>query len=125
MLFNHDLPVEIIVVLQILTHYLRLFQRTVESRYLEYSISRTQKQSVPSLSIYTKRLLDKSNSRCLEQIFWSLDSSRYRELTVYNVYTVLFDHDVPVEIILVLQILTHYLFDLRLLHVPDFKTSLL
>ena len=41
------------------------------------------KQSVPSLSIYTKWLLDKSNSRCLEQICWSLESSRYWEVTVY------------------------------------------
>ena len=31
------------------------------------------------------RILDKSNSRCLEQICWSLDSSRYRELTVYQI----------------------------------------
>ena len=37
------------------------------------------KWAVPSLSIYAKWLLDKSNSRCLEQICWSLDSSRYRE----------------------------------------------
>ena len=45
-------------------------------------MSRT-KQSVPSLSIYTKWVLNKSNSRCLEQICWSLSSSRYRELTVH------------------------------------------
>ena len=44
-------------------------------------MSRT-KQSVLSLSIYTKLLLDKSNSRFIEHICCSLDSSRYRELTV-------------------------------------------
>ena len=48
----------------------------------ELSMFRT-KQSVPSLSIYTKWLLDKSNSRCLEQICWSLDSSRYRDLSTF------------------------------------------
>ena len=47
-------------------------------------MSRT-KQSVPSLSIYEKWLLDKLNYRCLEQICWSLGSSRYRELTVFFV----------------------------------------
>ena len=67
--------------------------------YLEYSISRT-KQSVPSLSIYTKWLLDKSNSRCLEQICWSLDSSRCRELTV------LFIAAVTVAIKIICKIIT-------------------
>ena len=43
------------------------------------------------LNTVESRILDKSNSRCLEQC-WSLDSSRYRELTVFDIeYLKLFD----------------------------------
>ena len=63
---------------------------TVEYRYLEYSIRRTldvsnkNNRSHPYQFTRNDYLLEKSNSRCLEQICWSLDSSRYRELTVQS-----------------------------------------
>ena len=67
--------------------YSKYFQysRISISRILDKSNSRCLEQNNRSHP-YQFTQNDKSNSRCLEQIFWSLDSSRYRELTVY-IYT--------------------------------------